>query len=149
MGATVPKDGKGRREELSSNDKLRKQLLGKDHEKKMGKRKREDGQVRLGSVLIGSKPRPTPSERQVEEDSEDEPGRSALGKSRHISKEKLAHQSMVGTEDATRQLKEPEQEPLAELSRPHKRTSNYLDEVLADRSRRKHKKANRKAGMAT
>lgn len=144
VGATVPKDGEVKREELSSNDKLRRQLLGKDYEKKLGKGKREREQAKSRPLQAGSKARPASSKHSVGEDSEDEPGRSALGKPRknHPKKPLVKPDGDTG-EDASL-LPDTYTGPPAEHRSSEKRNINYLDEVLEDRSHKKHKKSKKK-----
>lgn len=141
----IPTDGEVKREELSSNEKLRRQLLGKDWEKKLGKRKREEGESKSRPLMVGSKPRAANS-KKVKEDSDEEPGRSALGKSRGKAERKLAGQpDDTAREDAVLPLSTSTDVRPMEDSRGSKRQSNnYLDEVLADRSRKKHKKSKKK-----
>ena len=142
IGAVAPKDEEVKREKLSSNDKLREQLLGRDHARKHadGKRKREDNEPYSKPLPIGSKPRPTPSKQQAEEDSEDDGGRSSLGKSRNATPKKPFQQSIGPGEDDAAESEVRKVDGQAGSPRPPKRASNYLDEVLADRSRKKHKK---------
>ena len=146
MGAVVPKDEEVKREKLSSNDKLREQLLGRNHARKHpdGKRKREDNEPHSKPLLIGGKPRPTPSKQQAEEDSEDDGGRSSLGKSKNATPKKPIQQSIDPAEDDAAESKVPKVDGQAGSPRPPKRPSNYLDEVLADRSRKKHKKSKKR-----
>lgn len=145
IGATVPKNGDVKREELSSNDKLRRQLLGKDYEKKLGKRKREEERSKSRPLQAGSKPRPASSKQRVDEDSEDEPGRSALGKPRRgHAKNATAQPNGEAREDAVLKSNMSTDAASMEHGNAHKRTSNYLDEVLEDRSRRRHKKSKKK-----
>ena len=87
------------------------------------------------SVPLGSKPRPIVS-KTPEEEEDDEEGRSGLGKSKtkrpisvEIADEKLGavdEKELDGKDDGS--------------SRPIKRGSTYLDEVLAEKQRKKHKK---------
>ena len=144
MGATLPKDGEVKREEYSSNDKLRKELLGKDYDKKRAKYAKENGKSRPSSNILGSKPRPT-SVRRDEDDSEGEGegGRSSLGTSKstlnkQTSKEQV-DEAIATTVDAGESTRLGSGE-----SRPPKRARNYLDEVLSERSRKRQKKNKKK-----
>ncbi|MCJ1472761.1 hypothetical protein MMC13_001410 [Lambiella insularis] len=142
LGAPLPKDikdGDGRRQELSSNDKLRKQLLGKDFAKLYGPSGSRT-RLGLGTLPIGSKPRPAASTvREEMRDDNDEEGRSSLGKPKRGAKanrpvvEEQEHADEIGTQshDATE---------LHELHSSSKRARNYLDEVLAEKMRKKAKK---------
>ncbi|KAL8687699.1 MAG: hypothetical protein Q9224_005078, partial [Gallowayella concinna] len=86
LGATIPTDfkyGDVKRQKMSSNDLLRRQLLGKDHARLQSRSGHGQGGQRIveRSLLIGSKPRPIPVKRKGEEESSgDEGGRSSLGK---------------------------------------------------------------------
>lgn len=144
LGGTIPKDGEVKME-ATSIDKLRKQLLGKDHAKKHadGKRREEQNKSRLGALHLGSKPHT----RQREDDgSEDDEGRSSLGKSKH-----RVHEIEEGVDTGVIFLKQSDRAMLDQPVNPPrstKRASNYLDEVLADRSRKK-RKSKRKKQKAT
>ena len=136
LGATMPKDGDVKRQDLSSNDKLRKQLLGKDFAK-LYERSGSGGKSGLGVLPMGSKPRPTAAKRAVENDEEDEGGRSSLGKSKR--RRKADKQGSDEAWDGTGTTKSVESNLEELVSRP-KKPSNYLDEVLADRERKKETK---------
>lgn len=133
-----------RREELSSNDKLLKQLLGKDYMKKRGNGAKVTAKVGSSSTLAGSKPRPLPARRTVEDGSEDEGGRSSLGESRHDGLRKHDRRKGDSVDDAVAEPAEAPASLLEEKSQRQKKASNYLDEVLADRSRKKRKSSKKK-----
>ncbi|MCJ1401497.1 hypothetical protein MMC11_004711 [Xylographa trunciseda] len=142
LGAPVPqeiKNGDERRQELSSNDKLRKQLLGKEFAKlygKTGSATKKD----FGALPLGSKPRPVVTKQAVEEEMEEDAGRSSLGK----PKRRVEASSVEGEEQ------EEQGDDKGSFPRPNtriqgsisskKRTSTYLDEVLAEKSRKRKKK---------
>ncbi|EGD89454.1 hypothetical protein H112_03077 [Trichophyton rubrum D6] len=117
LGAPIPQkeaDGSIKRTELSSNDKLRKQLLGKNFQKA------EASRLKNASTRT-KQTGPTPSQKnELVEESEEEDGRSALGKGK-------------------KGKNSSDQSPAASGADPggKKRASSYLDEVL---SRRKSKK---------
>ena len=139
LGAPLPadiKDGDPRRQELTSNDKLRRQLLGKDFQRLQGKGAMT-GESGPGSVQVGSKPRPAPVKRELEPDDEHEAGRSSLGKSK---RKKVT----VRQEAADVKVPYGGEAKTPDNPRPPKKASNYLDEVLADKSRKKQKKKNKK-----
>ena len=131
-----------KREQLSSNDKLRKQLLGSDYARKHKNGDRRNGEqiVKSNPFPTGSKPCPTPSKQYAEDDSDDDRGRSSLGKSKQRATKNRVQQSINPDENDLAKPDKTEKDGLLE-SRPPKRSSNYLDEVLADRSRKKHKKS--------
>ena len=126
--------------EAISNDKLRKQLLGKDYAKKHADRKgREDQKSKSGPLHVGSKPH---TMRREDYGSEDKEGRSSLGKSKH-----RVYRMEEGVDTGLNLLKQSDNATLDEPvspPRPSKRASNYLDEVLADRSRKKQKSKRKK-----
>ena len=138
VGATVPKDGDVKREELSSNDKLRRQLLGRDY-KKLQLAKREKGQSE-GIGVAGSKPRPAGPKREVEQESEDENGRSSLGKSK---RKRQVEQTKEDADVSNGEISKATEATVGTSPQP-KRAMNYLDQVLAERARRKHKKSKKR-----
>ena len=140
LGATAPKDGDFKRQDLSSNDKLRKQLLGKDFARLYG-RSGSGGKSGLGVLPMGSMPRPTAAKRPVEEDEEDEGGRSSLGKSKR--RREVNKQGSDEPADDTGTIKANESDQAGRVSKPRK-SSNYLDEVLADIDRKKRQKKRKK-----
>ncbi len=135
VGATVPEDGDVKREELSSNETLRRQLLGRDYKKVRA------GKGPLGGVaVVGSKPRPLGSTREIGQESGDEEGRSSLGKSKRKRRvEETEEGAGVSDEEVTRVSKAS-----MGTSRPQKRAVNYLDQVLAEKSRRQRKKSKKR-----
>jgi len=135
VGATVPEDGDVKREGLSSNETLRRQLLGRDYKKV------RVGKGPLGGVaVVGSKPRPLGSTREIGQESGDEEGRSSLGKSKRKRRvEETEEGAGVSDEEVTRVSKAS-----MGTSRPQKRAVNYLDQVLAEKSRRQRKKSKKR-----
>ena len=127
--------------EAVSNDILRKQLLGKDYAKKHtdGKGREEQNKSKSGPLHVGSKPHRM---RREDDGSEDDEGRSCLGKSKH-----RVYRMEEGVDTGVTFLKQSDSAMLAQpvnLPRPSKRANNYLDEVLADRSRKKQKSKRKK-----
>ncbi|KAL8837610.1 MAG: hypothetical protein Q9170_002453 [Blastenia crenularia] len=151
LGAKPPeiiKDGDPKRQKLSSNDVLRRQLLGKDHAKLRSKIEQR-GVVPGGSggtMLVGSNPRPAPAKRKLEDESSgDEGGRSSLGKKKLRSTN--AREEKKEVEAETMRPPDHEQEP-QEPKRNAKVGGSYLDEVLSQKEkkrREKRKKKNRAA----
>lgn len=138
LGAALPKDGDVKRQELSTNDKLRKQLLGKDHAKKQNK---EAMKAHRPGQMNTSKPRPISTKLEPPVyDSDDEGGRSSLFK----SKRKRSQGNEDPTKDTTSIQKQssPRGDPEDALAvwSLNKGKGNYLDEVLAEKSRKKQKK---------
>ena len=168
IGATVPTtDGAARREEMSGNERLRRQLLGRDFVAK-GKRvvdgKRGGGGARVvgmgmgigmgerGGKLRAAPPPPTRREGHGDGDgdgdgdSKDEGGRSSLGKLKR-GKRKRQEERASGpvVEDSVGSGEDKAAAGGSEARRRlGKRAGNYLDEVLADRLRKKGKKRKKK-----
>ncbi|MCJ1243302.1 hypothetical protein MMC30_000499 [Trapelia coarctata] len=140
LGAPLPKDvkeGDARRQELSSNDRLRKQLLGKEFAKLYGKGgKGEKGG--FGLVPVGSKPRPVDKPKLAEEQDDEGEGRSSLGRMKRRPQVKKAEPEDLGSDsgDVDRSSVMKKKEP----SRSSKRIGSYLDEVLAEKQRKKQRK---------
>lgn len=141
LGAPLPadiKDGDARRQELTSNDKLRRQLLGKNFQKLQGRGINESKSA-LGSVQLGSKSRPAAVKREWDSDDEDEAGRSSLGKSKR-KKVAATREAAGGGDDEDVRAPDGEEIRRLDASRLPKKARNYLDEVLAEKSRKKQKK---------
>ncbi|KAI9875421.1 MAG: hypothetical protein M1830_008482 [Pleopsidium flavum] len=149
LGAPLPKDipdGDRRRQELSSNDKLRKQLLGKDFPKLQATvEKRKAGP---GERQAFARPRPIPVKRQFEEDDEDdEGGRSSLGKSKRQTVKDGSADGGGEVDDETRPFGIVKSSPTRNGG-GRKSASNYLDEVLAEKSRKKKRNKKQKKEIA-
>lgn len=145
FGASLPKDSEVKRDRLSSNDKLREQLLGKGFAKKQKKCDRSRAEQVSTPIAIGSKPRPVNKKRAAESDSEDDGGRSSLGKSRKKGKHSHIKSAVEPIEDTTVETTKPEDDgSIGSRPAKSKKASNYLDEVLADRSLQKRKKSKKK-----
>ncbi|KAL8925387.1 MAG: hypothetical protein Q9208_003479 [Pyrenodesmia sp. 3 TL-2023] len=150
LGAKVPdnlKDGDLKRQKPTSNDLLRRQLLGKDHAKAVSKEgHRQADQRGAGATLpVGSKPRPALLKRKADESSEDEGGRSSLGRRKHrehISDGLNGGEVSEIVEEATHREDKRRDSPEA-VQRPRKST-NYLDEVLSRKNEKKHKSKKKK-----
>ncbi|KAL8723773.1 MAG: hypothetical protein Q9225_000068 [Loekoesia sp. 1 TL-2023] len=148
LGAKPPediKDGDLKRQKLSSNDVLRKQLLGKDYARAQDKESRRQGiHGGLGGILsAGSKSRPTPTKRKAEDESSgDEGGRSSLGKRKY--RDMGTSNGSEGTKlDASNNHVEPNEH--ARAGKNARKATNYLDEVLSQKEK-KHKKKKKKKG---
>lgn len=133
-----------KRQDLSSNEKLRKQMLGNDYVKRLKQRGREGSKPGRGLQGMGSKPRPASTKREVDDDeSEEDEGRSSLGKSRQDAKRRRVEPENEADVDATVDGEEAGGDVEGD-SKPQKKASNYLDEVLAERSQKKRKKNKKK-----
>lgn len=116
-------------------------MLGKDYDRK---RKREALDGGRGSIAM-VKPRPfTPREAQGGDDSEEEAGRSSLGKSKQVKgREKAAvvKHAADGLEERGTSLQGLAQET---AEPPPPKTGTYLDEVLIEQARKRKKKNKKK-----
>lgn len=127
-------DGSWERTELSSNDKLRKQLLGRNWEK-----------MSAQAAPVGTQPgKPNPTKPQLQEtrnknagntsDEDEDEGRSSLGKNKR--KRTVQDQQDV---DETSGSKESTSAATPKRSGA-KKTGSYLDEVLSQRKKKKKNK---------
>lgn len=114
---------------MSSDDRLRSQLLGKDWKRKTARK----------AGLLESKPRPKPVD-VVREESEDEEGRSAIGK---IKAKKFAEEPAAEDGEAE-EVPESLTERAGRAGSESKRGGSYLDEVLAEHAAKKNKKRKRR-----
>jgi hypothetical protein len=138
VGGKLPEDvGEGdfRRNEISSNDRLRKQLLGNDYKKYGLKPVGKDGKAL--PAMMGSKPKPMPAKREVPEDESEEEGRSALGKSR--KKQKMVPEAATGSAKVDGDSEEEE----SRSSKPARGPKSFLDEMLQKSANKKKKKKNK------
>lgn len=148
LGAPLPKDvpdGDRRRGELSSNERLRRQLLGRDRAKIQGRAVGKGGLGPGGQQGL-VKPRPAPVKRRVEEDDgeEEEGGRSSLGKVKRRVVDVTA--GGVGVEEGDGAGKALVDGKIGSSGgeRGRKSAGSYLDQVLAEKSLTKRKKKRRK-----
>lgn len=134
LGASIPKADEIKREKENTDEILRRQLLGKDYKKLQAKRASNLG---FGVGQGGAKSRPAPVKRPVEE-SDDEGGRSLLGRSK---RQKLDEELRNGILEARVEDVHPDS---STASHAPKKPSNFLDEVLANKSHKKSKKNKKK-----
>ena len=141
LGAPLPKDiedGSVKRQELSSNDKLRIQLLGKDHAR-LQRRSKDGRNLVIGITQLGSKPRPSPSTTVAQDDDgDDEEGRSSLGKPKR-KKEGLDFREISSKDYLEKGMSISSSNVFERVGKSNRR-QNYLDEVLAEKSRKRKKK---------
>lgn len=126
----MPKEDEIKRLRADTDEKLRRQLMGKDY-KKLDSIGSRNGTKTGPVILSGPKPRPVPAIQAVVE-SDDEGGRSSLGK----SKRQRLDEPVRFTQD-----KNPS--TITALDEGQRRT-NYLDEVLAERLKKKRKKSSKR-----
>ena len=128
-------DGAFRRNKLSSNDKLLEQLIGKKAAR--AKRKSQEvGKSMAASRHAAPKPlvnRPRQLRVEPEGEEEDEPGRAGMFKSRKNGKAVMqCRDEHVGDDDPAPAISsEPDERPAK------KKTGGYLDELLAQKAKKK------------
>lgn len=144
VGAPLPEkaaDGSWNRTELSSNDKLRKQLLGRNYDKVM----KATALNKPTPQSAGPAPAKTTSATPAKEESDDEEGRAAIvGKKRkagssHIKKTPVVDSGTtdkVDGDDSVPTKEVPSKGP----SKGRKKATSYLDELLAERSKKRKKR---------
>ena len=134
LGAKYTAEEEKEAKTVRSDEKLRIQLMGKDWKRS----KRNDAVKPVSSV--GVKRRPPLKEMETGLSSEEEVGRSSLGKAKARTVE-AQHSEQDGIDDVEA---EAELALRAKVSRPSGRakTVNYLDEVLAQREQKRARKKN-------
>ncbi|KAK2760319.1 hypothetical protein FQN54_002387 [Arachnomyces sp. PD_36] len=136
LGAPLPKkaaDGSWERTELSSNDKLRKQLLGRNWEKMKPTIEKHPGNPNA------PKPRPQETrEKNAGNNSDDDDsgeGRSSLGKNKR-------RKTTQGQQDVNEAVKgEQSLSTKTRKGTQSQKAGSYLDEVLSQRKKKKKNKA--------
>ncbi|KAJ5128474.1 hypothetical protein N7448_002194 [Penicillium atrosanguineum] len=145
VGAPLPEkaaDGSWNRTELSSNDKLRKQLLGRNYDKIMKAAAANKATTQNAGPLSAKTRSVTPAK---EESDDEEEGRAAMvGKKRKAAPSHTKKASVVDNE-ATDKLGGDEPVPTMEVpskapSKGRKKATSYLDELLAERSKKRKKR---------
>ncbi|PWY64748.1 hypothetical protein BO70DRAFT_192219 [Aspergillus heteromorphus CBS 117.55] len=163
VGAPLPTkaaDGSWNRTELDSNDKLRRQLLGKNYKKVMTAK----GNTPAGAGAVSRLPvsgASSSTTKDVEDEDDEEEGRTALiGKKNAISSKKRKAEHRVrpvsepsndqnsktkqisGDDDDGDEIDKPNKQtgPLIQPSRGRKKATSYLDEILAERSKKRKKR---------
>lgn len=147
LGAPLPKDipdGDRRRQELSSNDRLRKHLLGKDFPRLQAGALEKRGMSSGGHQSL-AKARPAPLKRILaeDEDEDEEGGRSSLGKSKRQGVRVESVDGVNEDDGDTRASSSLKSSPRGTKA-GRKPAYNYLDEVLAERSQKRKRKRNKK-----
>ncbi|EOD49936.1 putative a1 cistron-splicing factor aar2 protein [Neofusicoccum parvum UCRNP2] len=143
VGAEPPKDildGSFKRNQLSSNDRLRQQILGKHAAK---------GQKSAAASHLPTKKleRPSKPSRVQDDSDDDEDGRAAMFKSKRktapapvrkeVSEDDTGSEGEVKGKAASKQVA-PAASPVQEKSR--KRPVSFLDEMLEERSKKQKRK---------
>ncbi|KAJ5329134.1 Protein of unknown function DUF3245 [Penicillium brevicompactum] len=136
VGAPLPQkaaDGSWNRSDLDSNDKLRKQLLGKNYDRVMKAAAEEKAAAKAASA----KP-VVESTEEKEEEYDEEDGRAAmLSKQRKRKGAPGVHPAVLAAEA------EAEAAGAGDAKGPRKgrkKATSYLDELLAERSKKRKKR---------
>lgn len=150
IGAPLPEkaaDGSWNRTELSSNDKLRKQLLGRNYDKVMKASAANQGSpLNKGAAAPAQSTNNTTASANHDAESEDdEEGRTALvgKKRRRVGVTKAAKQGLEQDSPGEGQDGAPagKDVPVRQApSKGRKKATSYLDEILAQRASKKKKK---------
>ncbi|GES60511.1 hypothetical protein ATEIFO6365_0002102200 [Aspergillus terreus] len=153
VGAPLPTkaaDGSWNRTELDSNDKLRKQLLGKNYKKVMAAKNTSTSTPVAGQA---GKPKPgtglAAAREDEDEDDEDEGRTAVVGKRGQSRKRKAASTPDTGetnTPDVAEgadgdggEAKQQIAEPRPSGTKGKKKATSFLDEILAQRSKKRKK----------
>ncbi|KAB8218196.1 hypothetical protein BDV33DRAFT_205704 [Aspergillus novoparasiticus] len=167
VGAPLPSraaDGSWNRTELDSNDKLRRQLLGKNYKKVMSERgaaagRQPSNMKSLSGASFATNQSQTTAGRADDDDDEDE-GRTALVGKKGPTKKRKAEPSprsldhivtdnddrgdrVDGGGDGEAETSVKQGESLSQQPsrlRGRRKATSFLDEILAERSRKRKKK---------
>lgn len=150
VGAPLPQkaaDGSWNRTELDSNDKLRKQLLGKNYDRVM-KAAAEQKAAAAAATAAAASASASVAKAAVEEEYDEEDGRSAM-LARQKNKRKGGagagrgvHPAAAAAEAGDKGGEEGEGEsaPAPARSKGRKKATSYLDELLAERAKKRKKR---------
>ncbi|KAB8231046.1 hypothetical protein ETB97_011137 [Aspergillus alliaceus] len=149
VGAPLPNkaaDGSWNRTELGSNDKLRKQLLGKNYNKVMSEKNvaagRQPGKDKISSGS-GSAMSPSQIAGNAVYDDDEEEGRTSIVRRKSTKKRKADPSPKVlgpveadidGDGEGTALVKQPPSQLKG------RKATSFLDEILAERSRKRKKR---------
>ncbi|KAJ6018045.1 Protein of unknown function DUF3245 [Penicillium sp. IBT 35674x] len=149
VGAPLPEkaaDGSWNRTELSSNDKLRKQLLGKNYDRFMKAEAERKAAAKASTAAAqAAKTAATAANKQDEESDDDEEGRFAsIGRNKRKAapiktKAKVVEEDKDSQEDG----QEPSAKEVPVRQAPlkgKKKATSYLDELLAERAKKRKKR---------
>ncbi|OQD64847.1 hypothetical protein PENPOL_c007G08327 [Penicillium polonicum] len=151
VGAPLPQkaaDGSWNRTELDSNDKLRKQLLGKNYDRVM-KAAAEQKAAAAAATAAAASASASVTKAEVEEEYDEEDGRSAMlarqknkrkggagaGRGVHPAAAAAAEAGDKGGDEG-----EGEGVPAPARSKGRKKATSYLDELLAERAKKRKKR---------
>ncbi|KAJ5565209.1 hypothetical protein N7513_001451 [Penicillium frequentans] len=151
VGAPLPEkaaDGSWNRTELSSNDKLRKQLLGKNYDRFMKAEAERKAAAKASTTAAqAAKTAAAAGNKQDEESDDDEEGRFAsIGRNkRKAAPLKAKAKAKVVEEDKDSQ-EDGQDAPSKEVPvrqapvKGKKKATSYLDELLAERAKKRKKR---------
>ena len=139
IGAPLPQkaaDGSWNRSDLDSNDKLRKQLLGKNYDRVM----KAAAEEKAAAKAAAAKPVQAQPETTVDE-SDEEDGRAAmLSKQRKRKGAPAVHPAVAAAEAEAEAEKEKSDDAKGPARKSRKKATSYLDELLAERSKKRKKR---------
>lgn len=147
VGAPLPEkaaDGSWNRTELSSNDKLRKQLLGRNYDKVMKAAAANKSTPQNAGPASAKTASATPV--KSEESDDEEEGRAAMvGKKRKAGPAHAKKPIVAGNSRTSDKVDGDESVPTKEApskppSKGRKKATSYLDELLAERSKKRKKR---------
>ena len=140
IGAPLPQkaaDGSWNRSELDSNDKLRKQLLGKNYDRVMKAAAEQKAAAKPVPAAVN-----TSENKADEDDYDEEDGRSAM-LARQKNKRKGGAGSVHPAAAAAASLDADQEDKSAKRPAPskgRKKATSYLDELLAERAKKRKKR---------
>ncbi|KGO64160.1 Cytochrome P450 [Penicillium expansum] len=156
VGAPLPQkaaDGSWNRTELDSNDKLRKQLLGKNYDRVM-KAAAEQKAAAAASTAAAAAASANVVKAEVQDEYDEEDGRSAMlarqknkrkggvgaGRGVHPAAAAAAAAAAAEAGDKGGEEGEGEGAPPPVRSKGRKKATSYLDELLAERAKKRKKR---------
>ncbi|KAB2577149.1 hypothetical protein DBV05_g4246 [Lasiodiplodia theobromae] len=151
VGAEPPKDildGSFKRNQLSSNERLRQQILGKNAAKSRGVQPSDQKSAAAAHLPSKKLERPTKPVRAQDDSDEEEDGRAAMFKSKRKAapapvKKEVSKGEESGSEEEAKGRAAPKQANAAAAQaqeKSRKRPVSFLDELLEERTKKKNKK---------
>ncbi|KAF3387131.1 ATP-dependent RNA helicase [Penicillium rolfsii] len=161
VGAPLPEkaaDGSWNRTELSSNDALRKQLLGRNYDKFMkaaAEKKQASAAAKVGASAATTAGKSSAGVNNEDEDDDDEEGRVSMVGMKNKKRRRVGDQGRATPAPAAGNSKSEDvvekgdngtaesEEPINVKQGPakgRKKATSYLDELLAERSKKRKKR---------
>lgn len=152
IGAPLPQkaaDGSWNRTELSSNDQLRKQLLGKNYDRIMKASQKQSASLKDAAAAAPPTKTTAPAAAEDLDEDDDDEGRAALvGKKRKFEpvQGKKKKNKVTVEENPSRDQDVDDAElvvtaaPKQTPAKGRKKATSYLDEILAQRSKKRKNK---------